>query len=201
MQKDIKRMLAYSSIAQIGYMLVGVSAGTAFGIRALLLHVFNHSLMKGLAFLSAGSLVHEADTRDIDELRGIGRAMPITTISLSVALLGLGGVPGTGGFISKLFLFSSVIPTGYMWLTILGVLNSAFSMGYYLATMYKLISNPVEGVKGLHEAPAVMLAVTVVMALLVVWTGVMPATIIGMAEAGAEALVDNLGTYIGVILS
>ncbi|MBN2335763.1 hypothetical protein JXL21_09395 [Candidatus Bathyarchaeota archaeon] len=201
MQKDIKRMLAYSSIAQIGYMLVGVSAGTTFGIRALLLHIFNHSLMKGLAFLSAGSLVHEADTRNIDELRGIGRAMPITTITLFVALLGLGGVPGTGGFISKLFLFSSVIPTGYMWLTILAVLNSAFSMGYYLMTMYKLISTPGEGVKGLHEAPAIMLAVTVVMALLVVWTGVMPATTIGMAEAGAEALIDNLGAYIGVILS
>ena len=200
MQKDIKRMLAYSSIAQIGYMLVGLSTGSVFGVMALLLHVFNHSIMKGLAFLSAGSLVHSADTRNIDELKGIGRAMPITTITLFVALLGLGGVPGTGGYISKLLLFSSAIPVGYMWLAVLGVLNSAFSMGYYLMTMYKLISRPVEGVKGLHEAPMAMLLVTVVMAVLVIWTGVLPATVIEMAEAGAKALVENLGNYVGVIM-
>ncbi len=146
-QKDVKRMLAYSSIAQMGYMLVGVSAGTVFGIRALLLHVFNHSLMKGLAFLSVGSMIHEAKTRDINELKGIGRKMPLTTISLFIALLGLGGIPGTGGYISKLLLFSSVIPIGYMWLTIMAVLNSAFSMGYYLMTMYTIVSTPVERVK------------------------------------------------------
>jgi len=200
MQKDIKRMLAYSSIAQIGYMLIGLSAGSMFGIRALLLHVFNHSLMKGLAFLSAGSLVHTADTRNIDELKGIGRAMPVTTITLFVALLGLGGVPGTGGFISKMFLFGSAIPAGYMWLTVLGVLNSAFSMGYYLMTMYKLISKPEKDLAGFHEAPLAMLGVTVVMAILVIWTGVLPATVIGMAEEGARALVENLATYVGVIM-
>lgn len=199
-QTDIKRMLAYSSIAQIGYMLVGVAAGSVIGISAMLMHVFNHSLMKGLAFLSAGSLVHEADTRNIDQLRGIGRAMPITTLALFISFLGLGGVPGTGGYISKLFLFSSAIPAGYVWLTVIGVLNSAFSMGYYLVTMYKLISQPSEKVIGLHEAPITMLLITVVLAILVVWTGVLPATVISMAEAGAEALVENLSNYIGVIL-
>jgi multicomponent Na+:H+ antiporter subunit D len=199
-QTDLKRMLAYSSVAQIGYMLVGVSAGSVAGISALLMHVFNHSLMKGLAFLSAGSLVHEANTREIDELKGIGRAMPITTLTLFIALLGLGGVPGTGGYISKLFLFSSAIPAGYVWLTVLGVLNSAFSMGYYLVTMYKLISQPTEKVAGLHEAPAAMLLVTVVLAILVIWSGVLPATVINAAQAGAEALVENLANYVGAIL-
>jgi NADH-quinone oxidoreductase subunit N len=156
--------------------------------------------MKGLAFLSAGSLVHEANTREIDELKGIGRAMPITTLTLFVALLGLGGVPGTGGYISKLFLFSSAIPAGYVWLTVLGVLNSAFSMGYYLVTMYKLISQPTEKVTGLHEAPVVMLLVTVVLAVLVIWSGVLPATVINAAQAGAKALVENLANYVGAIL-
>jgi multicomponent Na+:H+ antiporter subunit D len=200
MQKDIKRMLAYSSIAQMGYMLVGLAAGSVFGISAMLLHIFNHSLMKGLAFLSAGSLIHTADTRNIDELKGVGRAMPITTFALFIALLGLGGVPGTGGFISKMLLFSSAIPAGYMWLTVLGVLNSAFSMGYYLMTMYKLISKPEKNMAGFHEAPIAMLAVTVVMAVLIIWTGVLPSTVIGFAEAGAKALIENLGTYVGVIM-
>lgn len=199
-QTDIKRMLAYSSVAQIGYMLVGLAAGGVVGISALLMHIFNHSLMKGLAFLSAGSLVHEADTRNIDDLRGIGRAMPVTTVALFVALLGLGGVPGTGGYVSKLFLFSSAIPAGYVWLTVVGVLNSAFSMGYYLSTMYKLISQPSDKIAGLKEAPITMLLVTVVLAVLVIWTGVLPATVISMAEAGSKALIQNLSNYIGAII-
>jgi NADH-quinone oxidoreductase subunit N len=126
--------------------------------------------------------------------------MPITTLTLFIALLGLGGVPGTGGFISKMFLFSSAIPAGYMWLTVLGVLNSAFSMGYYLMTMYKLISKPERDVAGYHEVPIAMLGVTVVMAILVIWTGVLPSTVISMAEEGAKALVENLATYVGVIM-
>jgi formate hydrogenlyase subunit 3/multisubunit Na+/H+ antiporter MnhD subunit len=84
-QSDIKRLLAYSSIAQIGYMLVGLAAGTAYGAMGLFLHVFNHSMMKGMAFLAAGSMVHEAGTRDIKSLRGVGKMMPITSISLSAS--------------------------------------------------------------------------------------------------------------------
>jgi proton-translocating NADH-quinone oxidoreductase chain N len=199
-QKDMKRMLAYSSIAQIGYMLIGVSAGTVLGVQGLLMHVFNHSMMKGLAFLAAGSLIHSAHTRDMDELRGVGRAMPITSIALFISFLGLSGVPGTGGYISKLFLFNSAMGAGYWWLTVLGVLNSALSVGYYLPAMYKLVGKPSDKIKEVKEAPALMLLVCVVMALLVIWTGVFPETVIGYAETGAKALVEGLGKYIGVIL-
>jgi formate hydrogenlyase subunit 3/multisubunit Na+/H+ antiporter MnhD subunit len=134
-QSDIKRLLAYSSIAQIGYMLVGLAAGTAYGAMGLFLHVFNHSMMKGMAFLAAGSMVHEAGTRDIKSLRGVGKMMPITSISLFIALLGLGGVPGTNGFISKYHLFSAAFGSGLAWLGIMGVLNSALSMAYYIRIM------------------------------------------------------------------
>jgi formate hydrogenlyase subunit 3/multisubunit Na+/H+ antiporter MnhD subunit len=199
-QKDMKRMLAYSSIAQMGYMLIGVSAGTVLGVQGLLMHVFNHSMMKGLAFLAAGSLIHAAHTRDMDELRGIGRAMPITSIALFISFLGLSGVPGTGGYISKLFLFNSAMGAGYWWLAVLGVLNSALSVGYYLPAMYKLIGKPADKIRELKEAPALMLLVCIVMALLIIWTGVFPGTVIGYAETGAKALVEGLGEYIGVIL-
>jgi len=111
LQQDIKRLLAYSSIAQIGYMLIGLASGTAYGVMGTFLHVFNHSLMKGLAFLSAGSIVHQAETRDIRSLRGVGRMMPFTSFALFVALLGLGGVPATNGFISKFILFNSARPS------------------------------------------------------------------------------------------
>jgi len=200
LQQDIKRMLAYSSIAQMGYMLIGLSTGSLYGLQGLFLHVFNHSLLKGLAFLSAGSMVHVANTRDIQGLKGIGRAMPITTLTLFIAFLGLGGIPTTNGFISKYILFGSAVGAGLWWLTLLGVLNSAFSMAYYLRVMKTLISEPVESVKGLKEAPALMLAVTVAMATLIIIFGVWPEPTAYYANEAAKALGSNLDKYIGVIM-
>lgn len=201
LQRDLKRLLAYSSIAQIGYMLIGVSAGTTYGISGVFLHIFNHSLLKGMAFLSAGSIVHEANTRDIESLKGIGRFMPVTSFCLIITLLGLGGVPGTNGFISKFILFNSALGEGMAWLAIVGVLNSALSMGYYLRVMKTLLSEPIESLKGLKEAPPMMLGVTVVMAVLIVLLGLWPEPVISYASAAAKALIDNLPKYIGRILS
>jgi len=200
LQTDIKRMLAYSSIAQIGYMLVGLSAGTVVGMQGLFLHVFNHSLMKGLAFLASGSLIHVAHTRDIDELKGVGRAMPLTSLALFVALLGLGGVPSTSGFVSKFILFNSAIGVGLWWLALLGVLNSAFSMAYYLRVMKNLVAEPSDRIKGLKEAPLPMIAVTLTMALLIVLFGVWPQATANFAKKAAEALVMNIDTYVSAIL-
>ena len=199
-QKDIKRMLAYSSIAQIGYMLIGVSASSVLGAQGLMLHIFNHSLMKGLAFLSAGNIVHLAQSRDMDELRGVGRSMPVTSLVLFISFLGLAGVPGTGGYISKVFLFNSAMGAGYWWLTVLGVLNSALSVGYYLPAMYKLVGQTDKKVTVMGEAPPLMLLVCIAMAILVIYTGVFPSTIIGYADAASKALVEGLNNYIGVIV-
>ncbi|KON31548.1 hypothetical protein AC482_00340 [miscellaneous Crenarchaeota group-15 archaeon DG-45] len=200
LQQDIKRLLAYSSIAQIGYMLVGVSAGTAYGVMGTFLHVFNHSLLKGLAFLAVGSIVHQAGTRDIQSLRGVGRMMPFTSFALFVALLGLGGVPATNGFISKFILFNSAIGAGMPLLTLIGVLNSAFSMAYYLLVMKTFISKPEgEGLK-MGEAPALMVAVTVAMAALIVFFGLYPQPVIRYAAKASRGLVEGLSTYIEAML-
>jgi len=199
LQNDIKRLLAYSSIAQIGYMLVGLAAGSAYGMMGLFLHVFNHSMMKGMAFLTAGSIVHETGTRDLRSLRGVGKMMPLTSISLFIALLGLGGVPGTNGFISKYHLFSAAFGSGLGWLGIMGVLNSALSMAYYIRIMQVLLASPDEGFKA-HEAPVLMVAVTLVMAVIIVFLGVWPGPIINFATRASEALVNDLSTFIGAVL-
>jgi proton-translocating NADH-quinone oxidoreductase chain N len=199
LQTDIKRLLAYSSIAQIGYMLVGLAAGTAYGVMGLFLHVFNHSMMKGMAFLASGSIFHETDTRDLGRLRGVGKMMPITSVSLFIALLGLGGVPGTSGFISKYHLFSAAFGSGLGWLGIMGVLNSALSMAYYIRVMQVLMGSPEEGFK-VHEAPIPMVIVTLVMAVIVVFLGVWPAPILNFASQASEALVEGLLHYIGAVL-
>jgi proton-translocating NADH-quinone oxidoreductase chain N len=197
-QKDIKRLLAFSSIAQIGYMLVGLAAGTTYGVMGLLLHVFNHSLMKGVAFLSAGSLIHHADTRDIDELRGIGRTMPLTSFTLMVAVLGLGGIPPLNGFISKFIIFNSAIGTGLIWLTVAGVLNSTLSMGYYLIVVRNLLAKPEED-HGIHEAPLPMLVVTLFMAVLIIFFGIWPQPVIQFADKAAIGLVENVVDYVSAI--
>jgi multicomponent Na+:H+ antiporter subunit D len=199
LQTDVKRMLAYSSIAQMGYMLVGVASGGIMGLTGVFLHVFNHSLMKGLAFFSAGSMIEESGTRDIDKLRGVAKVMPITSLTMFIALLGLGGVPGTAGFISKYLLFGSAIAPGYWWLTVVAVLNSALSMVYYLRVMKGIVGAPKEALKATKEAPPLMLGVTVAMATLIILFGVWPAPMIAYATEAGKALL-NLTSYVKVIL-
>ncbi len=199
LQNDIKRLLAYSSIAQLGYMLIGLAAGTTYGIMGVLLHVLNHSLLKGMAFLSAGSMVHETDTRDIENLRGISRSMPITSVCLFIALLGLGGVPGTNGFISKFILFNSAIGSDMMWLTIIGILNSALSMGYYIKVIGVLVDSKTPLIEA-RDPPVAMLGVTIVMAILILAFGLWPNATINYASTAARSLINNLPEYVEMIL-
>jgi len=201
LQQDIKRLLAYSSIAQIGYMLIGLASGTAYGVTGLFLHVFNHSLMKGMAFLSAGSIVHEVDTRDISSLKGVGRMMPFTSMSLFIAFLGLGGVPGTNGFISKFILFGSAIGAGMVWLAVAGVLNSALSMAYYLRVFKTLVSSPEDASLEAKEVHPFMVGVTVIMATLIIILGIYPSPLINFASRASEALVNNIEQYILAVAS
>jgi multicomponent Na+:H+ antiporter subunit D len=200
LQSDLKRMLAYSSVAQVGYMLIGVAAGGTFGVMALLLHIFNHSLMKGLAFFSAGSIIDETGSRDIENMRGISKTMPITVITMFVALLGLGGVPGTNGFISKFLLFGAGLESGLWWLVLIGALNSALSMVYYLRVMKTLIGKSDKIPQHAKEAPPLMLGVTVAMAILIILFGIWPASMIQYATEAANAITVNLPKYVKVIM-
>jgi NADH-quinone oxidoreductase subunit N len=155
--------------------------------------------MKGMAFLAAGSIVHEAETRDIRSLKGVGRMMPFTTLALFISFLGLGGVPSTSGFISKFILFSSAIGSGMAWLAVAGVLNSALSMGYYLRVLKTFIASPEKDLN-VHEAPVLMVIVTMVMAALIVIFGLWPTPVLSFANRAAGALVENLSSYIGAVL-
>jgi NADH:ubiquinone oxidoreductase subunit 2 (subunit N) len=126
--------------------------------------------------------------------------MPWTTIAVIVSFLGLGGVPGTNGFISKFILFSASIGAGVPILALLGVLNSALSMAYYLRVIMIMLNNDVaEGLEA-EEAPILMLGVTLFMALLIVIFGLFPNPIIGIASDASTALIEGLENYIGVVL-
>jgi multicomponent Na+:H+ antiporter subunit D len=103
-QVEIKRMLAYSSISQIGYIIMGATILSPLGLVGGVIHIFNHALIKGVLFLCAGAFIHQVGLRQLEDLPGIGKRMPITTLCFTVAALSMIGFPPFNGFISKWFL-------------------------------------------------------------------------------------------------
>lgn len=131
-QKDIKRMLAYSSVAQIGYIFLGLSLMTEAGLAAGLFHVVSHGLMKTALFLSAGSIIYYRNKRDIRQLDGVGVEMPVTMVVFAIAAMGMIGIPGTNGFMSKLYLSFAVLGAGQPLLLGVILLSSYLNAVYYL---------------------------------------------------------------------
>jgi multicomponent Na+:H+ antiporter subunit D len=111
-EKNIKRLLAYSSVAQIGYMMLGASLVTVAGLTAGIVHIFNHALAKGALFLAVASFATLASGLRLDDLRGIARRMPWTFGAFVIAGLSLVGIPGTAGFVSKWYLISAAMEFG-----------------------------------------------------------------------------------------
>ncbi|SDZ80543.1 monovalent cation/H+ antiporter subunit D family protein [Microbulbifer marinus] len=129
-QVDIKRMFAYSSVAQVGYMVVGIGIGTATALQATLLHLFNHALMKGGLFLALAGLVYQVGGCRIDSFRGLGRTMPWTMAAIAIGGISLIGMPLTVGFVSKWYLVAAAIDAGLWWVAILVVLGSLLAVLY-----------------------------------------------------------------------
>jgi multicomponent Na+:H+ antiporter subunit D len=129
-QKGLKRLLAYSSVAQIGYMVVGIGLLNATGMKATMLHLFNHALMKATLFMAAGVILYRTNTTVISELRGLGREMPWTFAALVIGALSLIGVPGTVGFISKWYLIQSALEAGHLYVVLVIVLGSVLAVVY-----------------------------------------------------------------------
>ncbi|WP_250462198.1 monovalent cation/H+ antiporter subunit D family protein [Microbulbifer litoralis] len=129
-QVDIKRMFAYSSVAQVGYMVVGVGIGTAAALQATLLHLFNHALMKGGLFLALAGLVYRTGACRIEHFRGLGTAMPWTMAAIVVGGISLIGMPLTVGFVSKWYLIAAALDRDLWWLAVLVVLGSLLAVAY-----------------------------------------------------------------------
>lgn len=114
-QDDVRRLFAYSSVAQIGYMLTGLAMGSALGLAAGLLHLINHALMKGALFMALGAVSMRLGATRVDQLSGLGRVMPFTMAALAIGGLSLIGVPLTAGFISKWYLLEAALERGWWW--------------------------------------------------------------------------------------
>jgi proton-translocating NADH-quinone oxidoreductase chain N len=182
-QKQMKRMLAYSSIAQMGYILLGIGItaglGAPAGAPGGLFHIVTHAFMKGLAFLCAGALIFRLGSGQTADMRGAAWKMPITAAAFTVAVLSLAGVPPFAGFMSKLLIYQSGIQsaTTLGWIaTFVAIANSVLSLGYYLpavSTLYSKERSPLVTAKA-KEVPPLMVAALVLLALVIVYLGVSP---------------------------
>ena len=129
-QTDLKRLLAYSSIAQIGYIIVGLSTATVSGLTAGITHIFNHGIIKAALFMAVGIIVLRMKTSDLRDLSGLGKRMPFTSAGFVIGGLGIVGVPLTAGFISKWYLLLATFEQGWEITAILLLVSSLLSVAY-----------------------------------------------------------------------
>ena len=202
-QKSVPRILAYSSIAQAGYIMIGLAVAP-YSDQALggsLFHIINHAVMKSAAFIAVAAVAITLASYSIEKYRGLAKRMPLTAIALSISLLALAGVPPLNGFWSKLVLFNSAIVTGpEVWwgpyLAIAGVLNSALSLGYYAWIMRKMYMEDSPETSRVKE-PRAISAVLIFAMIFMVGFGIWHAPILEFATNS----VPNLSQLVSVLPS
>ncbi len=193
-QKSMVRLLAYSSIAQAGYILVGFVAyaysrqtnsffaEATIGMTGSLFHILNHAIMKGVALLAAAVVLLELKRGDLQAYNGLGKRMPITAFTMTIAFLALAGVPPLSGFWSKLLLFLSVINGPIAWLAVAGILNTAFSLGYYAWIIKRLYIDESESAEKVNE-PLAFIIVFAIAVGLIIGLGLFPQIVIDFASS------------------
>jgi multicomponent Na+:H+ antiporter subunit D len=186
-QPDARRMLAYSSVAQVGYMVLGLSLASVTGLTAALLHLMNHALMKGALFLAMGCVAYRLGGTRVADLAGLGRAMPWTMAAFVAGGLSLIGVPLTVGFISKWYLVLAALEQG-MWLLVVAVVASSLLAVAYVWRVVEIAYFRGPAREGIREAPWSLLVPTWVLVLANFWLGVDTRATVGLASQAAQAL-------------
>ena len=199
-QTNIKRMLAYSSIGQIGYIVLGAAIANEISISGSLLHILNHAMMKGLLFFVVGIIIYKIGKEDISELSGLGKKMPITMGVFTVGALSMIGLPLTVGFVSKWYLTLAAISEG-MWIFVPIILISSLLTAVYFWRIVERIYfgeeslsvkklQPAAGIAA--EAPAGMLVPTVILALLCIFFGVASSIPAAVTDRAAAMLLGGI---------
>ena len=191
-QENVKRLLAYSSVAQIGYMVLGISFASVLGLTAGILHLFNHALMKGALFMSMGCVMYRVGSVRLERMNGLGRAMPWTMAAFVVGGLSLIGVPLTVGFISKWYLVQAALEQG-MW-PVAGVvlLGSLLALMYVWKVVEVAYFREADPELGISEAPLSLLVPTWVLVLGNLYFGINASDSVGIATRAAEVLLGAL---------
>ena len=194
-ESNLKRLLAYSSVAQIGYILLGASLISEAGITAATAHMFNHALAKGAMFLAVAAFALRLSGVRLNDIAGVGRQMPLTFAALAVAGASLVGIPGTAGFVSKWLLLQAAFAQGTLGLVavVVVVLSSLAAVVY----VWRIIEaayfgEPSAEVQAAREAPLPILAVLLLAAAANIYFGLVPAFPLSLAEMSATELLGGL---------
>ncbi|MEQ8556813.1 MAG: monovalent cation/H+ antiporter subunit D family protein [Henriciella sp.] len=188
-QTDVRRTLAYSSVAQVGYMLLGISLGTAAGVSAGMFHLVNHALMKGALFMAVAGVVLTYQGTRIHDFTGLGRSAPWTMTAFAIAALSLIGVPLTAGFQSKFALVSALLDSGWWWAAMIVVFSSVLAVIYMGRILEAVFFRPPNNPQKRHkEAPLLLLLPLWVLALANIWVGISGSFVSGLADDAAAAL-------------
>jgi len=179
-QIDAKRLLAYHSVSQIGYIVLGIGTGVGVGIAGGIFHLLNHALFKGLLFFSIGAVIHRIGSRNLSNYGGLARTMPITFITCSIAALSISGVPPFNGFVSKWMIYQGLVqrftmggsPFTVVWLAA-AMFGSALTLASFVKLIYATFLAVPEKPHDVREVPAAMWIPMVIMASLCIVFGVL----------------------------
>jgi NADH-quinone oxidoreductase subunit N len=187
-QTNIKRLLAYSSIAHAGYLMMGIAVGTERGVTAMLIYLLIYSFMQLGAF-TVIVLLHRKDIvgEDLKDFSGLHFRNPFAAFAMLIFMLSLGGIPPTAGFMGKFWLFGAAIDAGYVWMAVIGVLTSALSLYYYVRIVVFMYLK--KETTGSEPVTSPALALTLGAAVLAtILLGVYPRQLFEFAEVSARAL-------------
>lgn len=195
-QADARRLLAYSSVAQVGYMLLGLGIATGAGVTAGVLHLLNHAMMKGALFMALGAFAISYGVRRIDDLKGLGQAMPFTSAAFTIGALSLIGVPFTVGFISKFYLVQAALDKGWWWAVAAILASSVIAVFYCYRMLLALWVSPPPSEDhrpngAVRPVPLMIVVPLWVLAIANLWFGLDATPIVDLARTAAEAAING----------
>ena len=190
-QPNLKRMLAYSSVAQIGYMLLGTALLTVGGLTSTFVHMFNHAITKAALFMAAGIFVWQLGSAALSKLEGMGRAMPWTSAAFVLGGLSLIGVPGTAGFVSKWVLIQAALAKGWWVVAALVVLSSLVAIVYVWRVIEVLYLRPAPAEAAQARTPLALAVPTWTLVTLIVLFGFASESVVSISQTAAEGLLQG----------
>jgi proton-translocating NADH-quinone oxidoreductase chain N len=172
-QHDFKRMLAYSSISQVGYIILSLGTGTALGVAGAVFHLFNHSIFKTQLFVNSAAVEKQTGTRDMDSMSGLSNVMPITGWTSVIAFLSTAGIPPLSGFWSKLVILIALWKSGHYWFAALAIIASLITLAYFLSMQRRVFFGKINvNFKDIKEAGASMIIPAVILAVITLGVGI-----------------------------
>lgn len=190
-QNNLKRLLAYSSIAHAGYILMGVAVMNQTGIASVLLYFIIYMIMNLGAFLCVMLVSNELKTEELNEFEGLGYRSPYLSVAFSILLFSLIGLPPTAGFVAKFYVFAAVIDSGLVWLAVVGVLNSVISLYYYVKIMRNMYIRGIDSESTYFRVNKLGIGLSLILAFFTLLFGIYFSPLLNLANSSASVFISN----------